>query len=81
MHKIFVTGGAALILKVLYDAFIAGSVPNKELIGFMPVQVKGTDGKDYVVNRISVTSDTVALAGLIGVALGTVEGLTRKVAP
>lgn len=81
MHKILVTGGAVLLIKALYDGFIAGSVPNREVFGFMPVQVKGADGKDYVVNRFSVTTDGLAFAGLVGATLGMFEGITRKVAP
>lgn len=72
---------AILTLKVLYDSFLAASVPSRELFGFWPQNVQGPDGKTYVVNRVSIEMDDVALAALIAFGAGPVGGVTGNIVP
>lgn len=80
LGKVITCGGAALALKsFVYDPFIAGSVPSRELVGFWPVQATDAGGATITVNRISIsTHDVVFCLGLIGLGLGTVMTLTAK---
>lgn len=71
---------AGLALKVLYDAFLAGSVPQGELFGFWKQAVNTPEGP-ITVNRISVDYDDVAIAGLIALGLSTMESYAAKVVP